>query len=70
MHTVFKELIDAQEKVIFKTARRIVGHVTADDLLQPNDFPELELNPYFRYEEGVLAGIRTAYAAFCAQERA
>jgi hypothetical protein len=31
--------------------------------MQPFDFPELENHPEFRYEEGVLAGLLTAYAA-------
>jgi len=37
-------------------------------LLQPNDFPELENHPLFRYEEGVLEGILTArmsYLSLC-----
>ncbi len=70
MHELFQELICAQEQLLFSVAQRILPRVTADDLLQPNDFPELELHPHFRYEEGVLAGLRTAYAALLAQEKA
>lgn len=54
------ELIEYQQKNLLKLARRIVPHVTAEDILQPNDYPELEHNPEFRYEEGVLAGILSA----------
>ena len=32
-------------------------------LMQPNDFPDLENNPLFRYEEGVLEGLLTARMA-------
>lgn len=47
-------------------AQRIVPNITEEDLLQPNDFPSLELNPYFRYEEGVLHGLQTAQMAYLA----
>jgi hypothetical protein len=30
--------------------------------MQPNDFPELENHPFFRYEEGVLEGLQSALA--------
>jgi len=40
--------------------------VTEEDLLQPNDFPELELHPHFRYEEGILDGLMVARTALLA----
>lgn len=60
------EMIAQQQQVLLNCARRIVPEVTDDDLLQPNDFPELENHPHFRYEEGLLAGmlsVRTALLA-------
>jgi hypothetical protein len=51
-----KELIVYQEKKLLELGRRIIPHLTADDLWQPIDFPELENHPEFRYEEGVLHG--------------
>ena len=68
MIQLFDELIEEQRKKLFETARRIVPRITEDDLLQPNDFPELELHPYFRYEEGILAGLQIARAAFLAEQ--
>ena len=50
-------------------ARRIVPHVTEDDLLQPNDFPALEMNPHFRHEEGVLDGLQVAKMALLAKAK-
>lgn len=50
-------------------ALRIVPHITADDLLQPNDFPALENHPYFRYEEGVLEGLYSAQTAYLAWKK-
>ncbi len=57
------ELISGQEAKLLKLAKRIVPHVTKDDLLQPNDFPELENHPEFRYEEGVLHGVQLTLIA-------
>lgn len=64
---LFDELIHQQEEKVFKLAEKIIPHITRDDILQPNDFPELEFHPYFRYEEGILEGLRSARAALLAQ---
>ena len=53
-----------QKEKLLKTAREIVPYATGDDILQPCDFQELEQNPYFRYEEGVLEGLQSAFAAY------
>jgi len=63
---LFHELIEGQKGKLLACARRIVPHVTPDDLLQPNDFPELELHPHFRYEEGILDGLQVARSALAA----
>lgn len=54
------QLIDYQKGKLLQTARKIIPHVTPDDILQPNDFAELENNPEFRYEEGILHGLQMA----------
>ena len=61
------ELIENQKRELLKNARGFVPGVTDDDLLQPNDYPELEFNPHFRYEEGVLHGFQAAKAALLAE---
>jgi len=63
MEKLFDELIYLQKQTLLTYAHRILPHLTEEDLLQPNDFPQLELNPLFRYEEGVLAGLLTAKVA-------
>jgi len=63
---LIEELIQGQKEKLLKTARRILPHVTDDDLLQPNDFPELEMHPHFRYEEGILDGLQVAKTALLA----
>lgn len=60
---LLNELIEGQKQKLLASAQRIVPHVTPDDLLQPNDFPELEFHPHFRYEEGILDGLQVARAA-------
>lgn len=69
MEKLFDELVEEQRKKLFNSARRILSHVTPDDLLQPNDFPELETHPHFRYEEGVLEGLLTARMAYLARQK-
>ncbi len=60
------ELIGAQQEKLLKCGRSFIPTLTADDLLQPNDYPILETNPYFRYEEGVLEGLHTTRSALLA----
>lgn len=60
---LLEQIIQSQRKTLLQCARRIVPYATSDDILQPNDFPELENHPYFRYEEGVLAGLQSAQMA-------
>lgn len=65
---LLESLIEGQKKKLLESGRRIIPHLTPDDILQPNDFPELELHPYFRYEEGILDGMQVVRAALQAQE--
>ena len=64
MDEVFEDLINYQKEKILSFGRSIIPYLTQDDLLQPSDYPELELNPIFRYEEGVLEGLLTAQMAY------
>lgn len=66
---LFDEMIESQQKKLLECARRILPTATSDDILQPNDFPELENHPYFRYEEGVLSGLQSAQMALRAAVR-
>ncbi len=62
------EMVEMHNKALFKLARRIVPTLTPEDMLQPNDYPELDSHPEFRYEEGVLAGILSARMALRAMK--
>jgi hypothetical protein len=60
---VLRELVGQQERKVIETAGRIDARLTADDLLQPHDYPVLARDPGFNYEDGLLAGLRSAEAA-------
>lgn len=57
------EMIEGQKEKLLQCGRKLVPHLTPEDLLQPNDFPILENHPIFRYEEGILAGFQSAQVA-------
>ena len=63
---LFNELIAKQEEKLLASATSLIENITSDDILQPNDYVELENHPYIRYEEGVLKGLQTAEMAFLA----
>lgn len=67
--STIEEIALAKEKDLLKLGRRIVPTLTPEDMLQPNDYPELDNHPEFRYEEGVIAGIRTVQMALRALGR-
>jgi len=63
-----EELVSMQKKTLLALGRRIVPALTPEDVLQPNDYPELESHPEFRYEEGILAGLQSAQVALRATQ--
>jgi len=66
---ILEEMASMQRKNLLSLARRIVPTATPEDILQPNDYPELEHHPEFRYEEGLLAGVQTVQMALRAKKR-
>jgi hypothetical protein len=60
---VLMELCRYQQGRVLEHARRLNPRVTADDILNPIDIPELAASAEWNYEEGVLAGYRSAQAA-------
>lgn len=63
------EMIALQEKKLFELGCNLVPNLTQEDILQPFDYPELEKNGHFRYEEGVLQGIYSVRAALLAWKK-
>jgi hypothetical protein len=64
------EMIAAQEAKLFALARRLVPQLTAEDVLNPHDFPALVESAEFNYEDGILTGLRAAEMALRAARRA
>jgi len=61
------EMIDQQERKLLLLARQVVADLTAEDLRNPQDFAPLIRDPAFNYEDGVLAGLRSARMAVRAE---
>lgn len=47
---------EAQRAKVVDLARRLVPHLTAEDIRNPHDFPDLD-DPDWHFEDGQLAGI-------------
>lgn len=63
-----EKMVDLERKKLLIFAKRILPQLTSDDILQPQDYPELEESPEFRYREGVCIGLETALAAVYAMQ--
>jgi hypothetical protein len=64
------EMVEQQDAKVLALARRIVPHVTPEDLRNPHDFAPLMESAEFNYEDGILAGLRAALVAVRAARRA
>lgn len=58
---------EVQTKKVIDLARRLLPHITAEDIRNPHDFPELS-DPDWQYEDGVLAGIQSVRIALRAMK--
>ncbi|ADI38058.1 hypothetical protein [Waddlia chondrophila] len=58
IHELADQMVENQRSHLLKLGRQVIPSLTSEDVLQPNDYPELEENPVFRYEEGILAGLQ------------
>ena len=63
---LINQIISLQEKKLLDLGRCFVENLTSEDILQPFDYPELEENVHFRFEEGVLQGMHTIRSALLA----
>ncbi len=61
------QLIEQQHRKVLALAQRIVPNVTPEDLRNPQDYPRLVRDPEFNYEDGQLAGLRSAHIALRAE---
>ena len=64
---LWDELVAQHERKLLALARELRPTCTWDDLLQPQDLPEIANDPTFNYEDGYLAGLKAARIAFRAR---
>ncbi len=61
--SIVKDLEDAiamQRDALVRIARRYHPHIQYDDLMQPQDYPDIDQDVHFRFEEGTLYGLERA----------
>ncbi len=64
-----QKMIDLQRAKVLRLAREINPKITGDDVLNPQDFPELMRDPSFNFEDGQLTGLVSAQIAMRAEYR-
>lgn len=65
--SLFDRMIAQQRAKVLRLAREAVPHISPEDVLNPNDYPELKVHPTFEYEDGLLAGLLSAQMALRAE---
>jgi hypothetical protein len=68
-NSLLEGMIEQQRAKVLKLAREALPHLSAEDVLNPFDFPELKAHPTFDYEDGILAGLISAQIALRAELR-
>ena len=63
------KMIEQQRVKVLRLARQAVPHISSEDVMNPNDYPELKAHPTFDYEDGILAGLISAQVAIRAELR-
>ena len=66
---LLQDLIEQQEAKVVALGRTFVPGLTPEDIRNPHDFPALAASSVFNYEDGILAGLRSAWAAVRAEGR-
>lgn len=63
LDNLLEGMVAQQQERVLRQAQTIRPQLCADDLLQPDDYPELAGDARWNYEDGVLAGLRAAQMA-------
>ena len=61
------EMIAQQENKVLGMAREIHPGLTTEDIRNPHDFPDLIQNGIWNFEDGILAGLKSAHMALRAK---
>lgn len=61
------EMIEQQERKVLEMGRRIHPGLTAEDIRNPHDFPDLVASGEWNFEDGILSGLKSAHIAIRAK---
>jgi len=61
------ELIGQQEHKVLALGQRIHPGLTPEDIRNPQDFPDLLESSQWNFEDGILAGLKSAHMALRAK---
>lgn len=64
---VLLQLIDQQERKVLDLGQRIHPGLTPEDIRNPQDFPDLLESFQWNFEDGILAGLKSAHMALRAK---
>lgn len=66
---LLEQMVEQQRRKVLETARRRVPHLTPEDVMTPEAYPEIYGDGPFNYEDGILNGLLSAQIAIRAQLR-
>ncbi|HEY9897568.1 MAG TPA: hypothetical protein V6D00_00170 [Pantanalinema sp.] len=64
---LFDQMIEQQRAKVLRIAREINPTITPDDVLNPHDFPDLNVDAQYNFEDGILSGYIGAQMAVRAE---
>jgi hypothetical protein len=65
--TLLEQMIHQQRGKVLRLAREAIPYLSPEDVMNPNDFPELKAHPTFDFEDGILSGLVSAQVAVRAE---
>ena len=69
LEELVEEMVQQQTTKVQKVGNMLNPRVTREDILNPQDFPELKFDPQFNYEDGLLSGILAVQTAMRREKR-
>ncbi|MGD0074669.1 MAG: hypothetical protein ABSD31_10055 [Candidatus Binataceae bacterium] len=64
---LMREMIEQQEHKVLDLGQRIHPGLTAEDIRNPQDYPDLIDCAQWNFEDGILAGLKSAHIAIRAR---
>jgi len=66
---LLEQMIEQQRGKVLETARKKIPHLTGEDVMTPEAYPDLYADGPFNYEDGILNGLLSAQMALRALVR-